>query len=57
MCKLSFILKKPEPQPPFPPETVKWAASFINQPSQYEVNKPDDYTRTLKQQYEKRDVP
>jgi hypothetical protein len=49
--------KKPETEPPFPPETIKWANSMLNQPSQYELNKDDDYTRTLKQQIVKKDVP
>jgi hypothetical protein len=49
--------KKPEPEPPFPPETIEWAKSFLNQPSQYELNKEDDYTHTFKKQIEKRDVP
>jgi hypothetical protein len=48
---------KPDLEPPFPPKTIKWAIIFVNQPSQYELNKPDDYTRILKQQYEKTDVP
>jgi hypothetical protein len=31
---------------------------MLNQPPQYILNAPDDYTRTLKKQYEKRrDVP
>jgi hypothetical protein len=29
---------------------------MLNQPSQYELNKDDDYTRTLKEQIVKRDV-
>jgi hypothetical protein len=39
-------------------ETVYWAKSMLNQPPQYILNAKDDYTRTLKKQYEKRrDVP
>jgi hypothetical protein len=38
-------------------ETVYWAKSMINQPPQYVLNAKDDYTRTLKKQYEKRDIP
>jgi hypothetical protein len=49
--------QKPEPQPPHPLEVIKWAKSMLNQPSQYDLNAPFNYTRTLKQQYEKRDVP
>jgi hypothetical protein len=49
--------KKPEPKTPCSPKTIKWAMSSINQTSQYELNKDDDYTRTLKQQIVKRDVP
>jgi hypothetical protein len=30
----------------------KWATSFLNQPSQYDLNKPDDYTRSLYKQVE-----
>jgi hypothetical protein len=30
---------------------------MLNEPSQYMKNAPDDYTCTLKKQYEKRDVP
>jgi hypothetical protein len=30
---------------------------MLNEPSQYMKNAPDDYTRTLKKQYEKSDVP
>jgi hypothetical protein len=30
---------------------------MINQPPQYVLNVKDDYTCTLKKQYEKRDVP
>jgi hypothetical protein len=30
---------------------------MLNQPPQYVLNLKDDYTRTLKKQYEKRDVP
>ena len=38
---------KPQKQT-FDPETIKWAKGFIEQPSQYEINKPDDYTRALR---------
>jgi hypothetical protein len=30
---------------------------MINQPPQYVLNAKDDYTYTLKKQYEKKDVP
>jgi hypothetical protein len=40
-------LKKPEPEPTYHPETIKWAKSMLNQSSQYELNKDDDYTSTL----------
>jgi hypothetical protein len=48
-----------EPLPKKPtPEVVYWAKSMLNQPPQYILNAPDDYTRTLKKQYEKNpDVP
>jgi hypothetical protein len=36
---------------------MKWAKGMLNQPSEDQLNAPDDYTRTLKKQYEKRDVP
>jgi hypothetical protein len=49
--------KKPEPKRPHPPDHVAWAQSMLNQPSQYTFNAPYDYTRILKKQYEKRDVP
>jgi hypothetical protein len=49
--------KEPEPKRQHPPEHVYWAKSMLNEPSQYMKNAPDDYTCTLKKQYEKRDVP
>ena len=39
--------KKPEKQT-FAPEVVEWVTGFLNQPSQFEINKPDDYTRALR---------
>jgi hypothetical protein len=39
------------------PADVYWAKSMLNQPPQYVLNAKDDYTRTLKKQYEKRYVP
>jgi hypothetical protein len=44
---LPRVPKKPEPGPPYPLEAIKWAKSMLNQPSQYELNKDDDYTSTL----------
>ena len=40
--------KKKEPKQTFDPKTIKWAKGFLEQPSQYEINKPDDYTRALR---------
>ena len=43
------LAPKPKPQKQiFEPETVQWATGFLNHPSQFEINKPDDYTRALR---------
>ena len=46
--KTHFAPKKKEQKQTFDPETVKWAKGFLEQPSQYDINKPDDYIRALK---------
>jgi hypothetical protein len=56
MCKLSFI-RKTRATAAKPSGGPQMANSFVHQPSQYELNNPDDYTRALKKQYEKSDVP
>jgi hypothetical protein len=67
--KLTALRPFPTPKQVFTARQKKWAFSFLNQPSQYEWNKKDDYTRCLDKQVEaasktrstsasrKRDVP
>jgi hypothetical protein len=38
------------PEPPVEPKAKEWAKSFLAQPSQYDLNKPHDYTCCLKNQ-------
>ena len=46
--KQHFTRKKKPQKQTFDPETIKWATGFLTHPSQYEINKPDDYTRALR---------
>jgi hypothetical protein len=46
--KQHFAPKKPEEKPVYDPKTKKWVISFLEQPSQEEINRKDDYTRCLK---------
>jgi hypothetical protein len=67
--KLTALRPSPTPKQVFTARQKKWAFSFLNQPSQYEWNKKDDYTCCLDKQVEaasktrstsasrKRDVP
>jgi hypothetical protein len=47
-----FAPKQPSPKQVFTTSQKKWATSFLTQPSQYDLNKPDDYTRYLDKQVE-----
>ena len=38
----------PEPKQKFDAQRIKWAKNFIKQPSQFEINKPDDYLRCMR---------
>ena len=46
--KKQLAPKKKEPKQKFDEKTKKWAKSFIEQPSQVELNKLDDYLRCLR---------
>ena len=46
--KRQFAPKKPEAKQTFKPEAVKWAKDFVEQPSQFEINKADDYLRCMR---------
>src|SRR4051812_1453991 len=45
--KAFFAPKAPEPKQIFDLKAKKWAKGFLEQPSQYEINKADDYKRCL----------
>ena len=40
--------RKPEEKQTFNPKTIYWAKEFIEQPSQIQMNLPDDYSRILR---------
>ena len=46
--KRQFAPKKPEAKQTFKPKAVKWAKVFLVQPSQFVINKPDDYLRCMR---------
>ena len=46
--KKQLAPKKKEPKQKIDEKTKKWAKSFIEKPSQVELNKPDDYLRCLR---------
>ena len=46
--KAHFAPRKPDEKQTFDPETIRWAKDFIEQPSQIQMNLPDDYSRTLR---------
>jgi hypothetical protein len=50
--KLTALRPNPPPKQVFTERQKKWAISFLNQPSQYDLNNPDDYTRYLDKQVE-----
>ena len=43
----------PEPKPVYTEEAKQWAKEFISHPSQFELNKPDDYTRYMRRNWHK----
>jgi len=46
--KAHFAPRKPDEKQTFDPKTIRWAKDFIEQPSQIQMNLPDDYSRTLR---------
>ena len=38
----------PEPKPVYTEKAKQWAKEFLSHPSQFESNKPDDYTRYMR---------
>jgi hypothetical protein len=50
--KLTALRPTPSPKQVFPERQKQWAISFLNQPSQYDLNKLDDYTCYLDKQVE-----
>lgn len=48
--KSFFAPKKPEPKKVYDEKSIKWAKSFLAQPSQISMNLPSDYGRELKKQ-------
>jgi hypothetical protein len=66
--KSQLAPKQPPPKQIFSEKDKKWAKGFLEQPSQYDINKDDDYKRCLRRKAEsakagsssasrKRDVP
>ena len=47
MCKVTKKKAAPEPKQIFTEKEKQWAKGFIEQPSQVEMNKPNDYLRAL----------
>jgi hypothetical protein len=50
--KLAALRPTPTPNQVFTTKHKKWAIDMLTQPSQYDLNKPDDYTRYLDKQVE-----
>jgi hypothetical protein len=50
--KLTALRPTSTPNQVFTTKQKKWAIDMLTQPSQYDLNKPDDYTRYLDKQVE-----
>jgi hypothetical protein len=48
--KLAALRPTPTPKQVYTTKQKKWAIDMLTQPSQYELNKPDDYKRYLDKQ-------
>jgi hypothetical protein len=48
--KLAALRPTPTPKKVYTPKQKEWALDMLTQPSQYELNKPDDYKRYLDKQ-------
>jgi hypothetical protein len=48
--KLAALRPTPIPKQVYTPKQKEWAFDMLTQPSQYELNKPDDYKRCLDKQ-------
>ena len=46
--KRQLAPRKPEPKKKIDAQSIKWAKNFIEQPSQFEINKPDNYLRYMR---------